>query len=162
MNPRDIFDYKCSSCRAMWEPQYFGWNCGTGARLKTCNFCRAIRAARAEVRRATPLEQIPELTPEPVLWDAAAEADAYTEVDTEMDNTVGPIRFVSHYAETTADSNDSREMVGPVQVVTLVYSSDSEIKFHPFASSSSAAAVDVVVSYFCDEPEPEPPADFPD
>ncbi len=161
MNPRDIFDYKCSLCKAMWEPQYFGWNQRTGARLKTCNFCRAIRAARADVRREMRLlETVPEVPPEPVLWDAAAEMENYTEVDTEMEATAPPTAFVSYYAETaTGDTDTSESQRGPDIIINLppdssdLETEDEYIRMNP--SSSSAA-----VSYYCDEPEPEPSADF--
>ncbi len=127
MNPRDIFDYKCSSCKAMWEPQYFGWNQRTGARLKTCNFCRAIRAARAEVRRESGLlEAVPEVTSEPVLWDAAAELNTET----------------------------SESPRGEPQIVMLPPDSKEA---YPTLNPSSSSAAD---SYYCYEPEPEPPADF--
>ena len=56
MDTIDIVDYKCSSCKKMHEPNYFGWNERTGARLKTCNMCRRKRldreAALAERRAA--------------------------------------------------------------------------------------------------------------
>ncbi len=121
MDPRDIFDYKCSSCKAMWEPQYFGWNQRTGARLKTCNFCRAIRAARAEVRRESRLlETVPEATLEPVLWDAAAEMNTYTEVESEMEATAPPTRFVSYNAETaTGETETSESQRGEPRIVDL-------------------------------------------
>ncbi len=48
MNPREIFDYKCSSCGKVKEPNEFGSNVRTGAKLKTCNRCRRIRAERKE------------------------------------------------------------------------------------------------------------------
>ena len=51
MNPRDIFDYKCSTCKQMHEPNYFGWNERTGARLKTCNMCRRKRLERENAFR---------------------------------------------------------------------------------------------------------------
>ena len=163
MNPRDIFDYKCSSCKAMWEPQYFGWNKRTGARLKTCNFCRAVRAARADVRRESRLlEPVPEATPEPVLWDAAAEMNNYTEVDTEMEATAAPTRYVSYYAETaTGNTETSESQRGEPIIVDIRTASDIDREENYLTqnpSSSSAAAASQSIYYA--EPEPEPPADF--
>ena len=48
MNPRDIYDYNCSTCKKMCEPSEFGNNERTGARLKTCKICRTKREDREE------------------------------------------------------------------------------------------------------------------
>ncbi len=163
MNPRDIFDYKCSSCKAMWEPQYFGWAARTGARLKTCNFCRAIRAARAEARREMRvLETVPE-TPEAVLWDAVADLNTYSESDEPPPN-----RDFGHYAVTATGSTETSE-AEPIIVNLPPNSSELEtedeyLQINPFSSSAAAAASSGYVEGYSsgdfDEPEPEPRADF--
>ena len=52
MNPRETFDYKCSTCKRMCEPGEFGNNERTGARLKTCKPCRRKRFDREAAFRA--------------------------------------------------------------------------------------------------------------
>ncbi len=52
MNPRETFDYKCSTCKRMCEPSEFGNNERTGARLKTCKPCRRKRFDREAAFRA--------------------------------------------------------------------------------------------------------------
>ncbi len=154
MNPRDIEDYKCSSCKAMWEPQYFGW-ARSGARLKTCNFCMAIRAARANVRREMRvLESVPEVMPEPMLWDAAAEMNTYAENEPEME---APTRHVSYYPYTETVSSSESPRGEPI-IVDVPASESEEDYLTSNPSSSSAAAVSQRIYY--GEPEPEPPADF--
>jgi hypothetical protein len=147
MNPRDIEDYKCSSCKAKWAPQFFGYAKRTGARLKTCNYCRQIQAARAEVRREMRLlESVPEVTPEPVLWDAAAEMNTYAENE--------PVSYYP-YTETVSSSESPR---GEPITVDVPASESEEDYLTSNPSSSSAAAVSQRIYY--GEPEPEPPADF--
>ena len=51
MDPREIFDYKCSSCKRMGEPGDFGINERTGAKLKTCKICRRKRLERENAFR---------------------------------------------------------------------------------------------------------------
>jgi hypothetical protein len=51
MNPREIFDYKCSTCKRMGEPGDFGNNERTGAKLKTCKICRRKRLERENAFR---------------------------------------------------------------------------------------------------------------
>ena len=51
MNLREIFDYKCSSCKRMGEPGDFGINERTGAKLKTCKICRRKRLERENAFR---------------------------------------------------------------------------------------------------------------
>ncbi len=138
MNPRDIEDYKCSSCKVTKAPNYFGWNQRTGARLKTCNYCRHMRsesdyAAKERKLQASREYQAPEVTPEPVLWDAAAEVD-------------------------TADGNTDTSPIytGNPIYVDLIYSNEADQYRALNPSSSSAGAT----SHDCPEPEPEPKADF--
>ncbi len=163
MNPRDIFDYKCSSCKALWEPQYFGWNKRTGARLKTCNYCRQVRLARAEVNRASQAVLAREFREpeERRLWDAAAEMNTYTEVDTDMGATAPPTQPVSYYAETATGNTETSESPRgePIYVdlppnTSDVYEEEAYLALNPSSSSAGAA------SHYCPEPEPEPPADF--
>ncbi len=164
MDPRDTEIFKCSSCKAMWEPQSFGWAKKTGARLKTCNLCRALRLAREKVRRESQiLETAPEVTPEPVLWDAATEMNNYTEVDTEMEATAPPTQYVSYYTETvTGNTETSDSQRGEPEIVGLppdssdVYEEEAYLTQNPSSSSAGAAFQDM----YCAEPEPEPEADF--
>jgi hypothetical protein len=147
MNTRDIEDYKCSSCKAKWAPQFFGYAKRTGARLKTCDYCRRIQAARAEVKREMrALESVPEVTQEPVLWDAAAEMNTYPENE--------PVSYYP-YTETVSSSESPRSE--PIIVDIPVSESEEDyLRYNP--SSSSAAAASQRIYY--GEPEPEPPPDF--
>ncbi len=147
----------------MWEPYYFGWNARTGARLKTCNFCRAIRTARAEVRREMRLlETVPE-TPEGMLWDAGADLNTYSETD-----GFPLIRDFGHYAATATGSTETSE-AEPIIVNLPPNSSELEtedeyIQMNPFSSSAAAADSSGYAEGYAspdfDEPEPEPRADF--
>ena len=51
MDPRNIFDYKCSTCKRIGEPDDFGINERTGAKLKTCKICRRKRLERENAFR---------------------------------------------------------------------------------------------------------------
>jgi hypothetical protein len=171
MNPRDIFEYKCSTCKQMHEPNYFGWNERTGARLKTCNMCRRKRSDREQAARERKTELEQELVASGVLWDAAAEMNMYTEVDTEMED--GPTAPTSYYnweartatgdTESYCGENESDYWgaggYGPIREPIMIHlpgtsEEDRYIARNP--TSASAAAV----SYFQEEPEAEPAPDF--
>ena len=181
MNPRDIEDYKCSSCKRMWAPSYFGWNERTGARLNTCSTCRWKRLDRERANREREAQQnqrildvqarqAPELTPEPVLWDAAAEMNMYTESDTEMDfENTAPLPFNNCYVETaTGDTetycgeNETEYWnaggYGPIRepIIINVADTSEEDRYIALNPSSSSAAASGPYSYFRDEPDPEP------
>mgnify|MGYP000267361937 CR=1 FL=1 len=100
---------------------------------------------------------------EPVLWDAAAEMNNYTEVDTEMEATAPPTQYVSYYAETaTGNTETSESQRGEPQIAYLppdssdVYEEEEYLALNPSSSSAGAAFQRI----YCVEPEPEPPADF--
>ena len=173
MNPRDIEDYKCSTCKRMWAPSYFSWNERTGARLNTCNMCRRKRLdrERAARERRLELDRVPEVTPEPVLWDAAAEMNMYSEVDSEMEvETAAPTQFYNWQAETaTGDTETSCGVnetdyweaggYGPIREPIMIHlpgtsEEDRYIALNPSSSSAAASG-----PYFRDEPDPEPAPD---
>ena len=163
MNPRDIFDYKCSTCKQMHEPSYFGWNERTGARLKTCNMCRRKQIDREDANRERVALQdqrildvqaeiildaeAPEITPEPVLWDAAAEINMYPESEDDY--------FESDYWDAGG--------YGPRREHRIIHvpgtsEEDRYLSLNP--ESSSAAAAGPYSYYFTEEPDPEPAPDF--
>jgi hypothetical protein len=171
MDPRDLEAYKCSSCKQMHEPNYFGWNERTGARLKTCNMCRRKRLDREQAARERKAELERELVDRGVLWDAAAEMNMYTEVDTEMED--GPTAPTSYYNWQAATATGDTESYcgedetdyweaggyGPIREPIMIHlpgtsEEDRYIARNP--TSASAAAV----SYFQEEPEAEPAPDF--
>jgi hypothetical protein len=90
------------------------------------------------------LEQAPEVTPEPVLWDAAAEINLY--IDTESE------RFTEYDYFEAGGYGPIREPV----TIHLPGTSEEERFIAMNPSSSSAAAG----SYFVEEPDPEPDPDF--
>ncbi len=95
--------------------------------------------ARAAVRRESQLlEPVSEVTLEPVLWDDAADMNTYTEVETSESQRAEP-----QIVYLPPDSSD-------------VYEEEVYLALNPSSSSAGAA----FQSFYCDEPEPEPPADF--
>jgi hypothetical protein len=160
----------------MHEPNYFGWNERTGARLKTCNMCRRKRLDREQAYRervelqnqrlsamaayraqaaqefvdSGVLSEVlpaPEITPEPVLWDAAAEVNMYSESEDEY--------FESNYWE-AGGYGPRREH----RIINIPGTSEEDryLAVHP--DSSSAAAAGPYSYYFTAEPDPEPAPDF--
>ena len=119
MDPQTISEYKCSSCNHTISVEYFGWNERTGARLNTCSTCRWKRLDRERANREREARfdqeildlqarQAPEITPEPVLWDAAAEMNMYTESDTELDfENTAPLPFNNCYVETATGDTET-------------------------------------------------------
>jgi hypothetical protein len=131
----------------------------------------AMQAYREQAAR----ERIPELERElvasGVLWDAAAEMNMYTEVDTEMED--GPTAPTSYYNwESRTATGDTESYCGenetdyweaggygPIREPIMIHlpgtsEEDRYIARNP--TSASAAAV----SYFQEEPEAEPAPDF--
>jgi hypothetical protein len=92
-------------------------------------------------------EPAPEITPEPVLWDAAAEIDMYTESEDEY--------FESNYWE-AGGYGPRREH----RIINIPGTSEEDryLAVHP--DSSSAAAAGSYSYYFTAEPDPEPAPDF--
>ena len=48
MNPRDIFDYKCHTCKQIKEPNEYGFNSQTRKPRVTCNVCHQKRTERED------------------------------------------------------------------------------------------------------------------
>ena len=133
--------------------------------------CRRKRLDRERANRERAARQAPELTPEPVLWDAAAEMNMYTESDTEMDfDNTAPLPFNNCYVETATGDTDTycgeneteywdAGGYGPIRepIIINVPGTSEEDRYIAFNPSSSSAAA---ISYFQEEPEAEPAPDF--
>ena len=85
--------------------------------------------------------------------------NTYTEVESEMEATAPPIRFVSYYAETATGNIETSESHRgePIYVDLPGYTTTEEEEYLRLNPSSSSAGASY---HYCDEPEPEPPADF--
>ncbi len=73
MDGRDIFDYKCHTCKQLREHHEFGYNKQTGRKRVTCNFCHQKKTERTERHREAeaqlrepPTVHIPDSSEEPL------------------------------------------------------------------------------------------------
>ncbi len=56
MDTRNLFNYKCHTCKQTKEPDEFGYNTQTKTKRVTCNVCHGKRSERAATLRASRLE----------------------------------------------------------------------------------------------------------
>ena len=56
MDTRNLFNYKCHTCKHTKEPDEFGYNTQTKTKRVTCNVCHGKRSERAATLRTSRLE----------------------------------------------------------------------------------------------------------
>ena len=139
--------------------------------MKTFNMCHRKRLDREQAARERKTELERELVDRGVLWDAGAEMNLYTEIDSEMDfENTAPAPLYNWQLETATGDTETpcgqnetdyweAGGYGPRREPIIIHFPDSseEERFIAINPSSSSAAAG---SYFVEEPDPEPPADF--